>query len=187
MAQQHKQPHVPFGLLSLSLVFLTACQTAPEVHSATDPSANLSSYKTFGFPAQPGTNKGGYSTPLTGYFETAVAREMEARGFRKADSNPDLLVNFNANVKEQADIQSTPAMGYYGYRGGLYGGPQDVETVHYKVGTANVDVVDANQKKLLWEGVAEGELTQEAMKNPQAAVSNAVTQIFKKFPGAAPP
>ena len=31
--------------------------------------------------------------------------------------------------------------------------------MRYKVGTANIDVADAGKKKLLWEGVAEGELT----------------------------
>ena len=39
--------------------------------------------------------------------------------------------------------------GYYGYRGGMYGASwstSDVETVHYKVGTANIDVVDARKQ-----------------------------------------
>ena len=75
-------------------------------------------------------------------------------------------------------------MGYYGYRGGLYAAPE-VETVHYKVGTANVDVVDASKRKVVWEGRAEGELTDQAMKNPQAAVDKVVTQMFAQFPGRA--
>jgi hypothetical protein len=47
---------------------------------------------------------------------------MDARGYRKVDTNPDLLVNFNANVQEKADVESMPgpyAGGYYGYRGGM--------------------------------------------------------------------
>ena len=61
---------------------------------------------------------------------------MDARGYRKVDANPDLLVTFNANVKEQAEDESMPGpgVGYDGYRGSLYGGSQ-VETVQYKVGT----------------------------------------------------
>ena len=33
------------------------------------------------------------------------------------------------------------------------------ETMHYKVGTANIDVVDARRKQLIWVAVAEGRLT----------------------------
>ena len=47
----------------------------------------------------------------------------------------------------------------------------DVETVHYKVGTANIDVVDARKRELVWEGVAEGKLTDKVMKDPRAAVN----------------
>jgi Domain of unknown function (DUF4136) len=172
--------------LALAIAALAACESTPDVRSTLDPSADLSSYRTYAFVSQPGTNRGGYSTPLTSYFETAVSREMDARGYRKIDANADLLVNFSANVTEKADLQSIPGppIGYYGYRAGLYAAPS-VETIRYKVGTANVDVVDANKKKLLWEGVAQGELTDEAMKNPQPAVDKTVAQIFTKFPGHA--
>ena len=98
-----------------------------------------------------------------------MSRELDARDYRKADGNADLLVNFNANAREKVDILSTPgpAVGYYGYRTGLYArGPQVT---------------------LLWEGVAEGELTDEVMKNPQAAVDKAVAQIFTQIPGHAAP
>lgn len=170
----------------LVILILGACESTPKVHSQTDPSANLSSYRTFGFAAQPGTNRGGYTTPTTTNFENAITREMQARGYRKVDSDPDLLVNFNANSKEQADVVSTPGP-YYGYRGGLYAGyaAPDVQTVRYKVGTANIDVVDAKAKKLVWEGVAEGELTQSMMKNPQAAIDKVVAEMFMQFPGRA--
>jgi hypothetical protein len=106
---------------------------------------------------------------------------MDARGYRKVDANPDLLMNFNANVKEQADVESMPGpgVGYYGYRGGLYGGSQ-VETVHYKVGTANTDVVDASKRKVVWEGRAEGELNDQPMKNPQAGIDKVVTSWLRR-------
>src|SRR6516225_6579760 len=134
------------GLLALAALSLAGCETGPQVRSVTEPGANLASYHTYSFVAQPGTNRGGNVTPLTTFFETAITREMTARGFQHVDSGGDLLVNFNARVSEKADIQSTPGpgpyygYGYYGYRGGLYAGPE-VQTVRYKVGTANIDVV----------------------------------------------
>src|SRR6516165_11192253 len=186
---RHNHPGL-VSALAVILGLLVSCASTPQIAANTDPTANLSSYKTYGFVAQPGTNRGGNTTPLTTYFETSISKQRDARGYRKADANPDLLVNFNANVQERTDVQSTPApVGYYGYRGGLYAGGlyggADIETVHYKEGTANIDLVDASKRKVVWEGRAEGELSDEAMKNPQAAVEKVITQMFAQFPGRA--
>jgi hypothetical protein len=189
------------GTLVGVCVVLSACETQSiKTRSQTDPSANLSSYHTYGFVAEPGTNRSGYSTPITSYFKTAITREMNARGYTLAESNPDLLINFNTNAREQVDIRSTPSMsygvgygyGYYGYRGGMYAagpiGGTDVETVRYKQGTANIDVVDAAKKQLVWEGVAEGKITDKMMKNPQATIDGVITEMFAQYPvkGATP-
>jgi len=177
------------ALLATALV-LSACATGPKIRANTAPGANLQSYKTYTFPARLGTDRGDVQTPLTGYFKEAVQREMNARGYQFVEGgDADLWVNFHVNAKDQTDIRSTPSMsygvGYYGYRGGMYGGwgGTDVETVHYKVGTANIDVVDARQKQLVWEGVAEGKLTDKVMKDPRAAVNLVVTEMFKQYPG----
>jgi Domain of unknown function (DUF4136) len=178
------------SLVALAALMLAACETGPQVRSLSEPGSNLSSYRTYSFAANPGTNRGGNVTPLTTFFETAIAREMNARGYQQVPSGGDLLVNFNAHVTEKADIQSLPGpgpyygYGYYGYRGGLYAGPE-VQTVRYKVGTANIDVVDAKRKVVVWEGIAEQELTNDVMRNPQPAVDNVVTKMFAQFPGRA--
>jgi hypothetical protein len=181
--------------IGASLV-LAGC-AAPKINTRaqTAPSANLSAYKTYGFVAEPGTNRSGYSTPITGYFKSAITREMNSRGYTYSESSPDLLINFNTNAKENVDIRSTPTMsygmGYYGYRGGLYAagpiyGGNDVETVRYKTGTANIDVVDAAKKELVWEGIAEGKITSTMMKNPQATIDKVITDMFVNYPVKGP-
>ena len=178
------------SLIALAALMLAGCETGPRIRSVSEPGANLASYRTYSFAAQPGTNRGGNVTPLTTFFETAITREMNARGFQQVESGGDLLVNFNARVTEKADIQSTPGpgpyygYGYYGYRGGLYAG-SEVQTVRYKVGTANIDVVDAKRKVVVWEGIAEQELSDDVMRNPQPAIDNVVTKMFAQFPGRA--
>jgi hypothetical protein len=178
-------------VVAASLV-LSAC-AAPKINtrSQTDPSVNLASYHTYNFVAEPGTNRGGYSTPITSYFKTAISRELNARGYKLTEENPELLINFNTNAREQVDIRSTPSMsygyGYYGYRGGMYAtgpmyGGTDVSTVRYKQGTANIDVVDAAKKQLVWEGVAEGKITDTMMKNPQATIDTVITDMFANYP-----
>jgi hypothetical protein len=169
------------------------CASGPEIRINSAPDADLSAYSTFGFPEQTGTDRGGYSTFVTDYFKAAVRDEMEQRGYRYVDENPDLLVNFFANARERTQVRSRPTMsmgyGYYGYRYGLYGAwpmyAQDVDTVTYKVGTANVDVVDAREKQLIWEGVAEGRIKQSDMEQPKEAIRSVVSQLFTRFPGTA--
>jgi hypothetical protein len=68
--------------------------------------------------------------------------------------------------------------------GGISSAPE-VETVRYKVGTANIDVVDARQKKLVWEGLAEGKLTKKMMENPQATIDAVIADMFTKYPARA--
>ena len=183
-----------FLLVLAGALALASCSTGPKTRTDYDHKADFSAYRTFGFPEQTGTDRGGYSTLVTGHFKEATRRNMEARGYRFTDQNPDLLVNFFANVKDRTSVESSPSVyggyGYYGYRYGLYTAwplyqPRDVQTVHYKYGTANIDIADAKKKQLVWEGVAEGELSSKALEDPQNTIDTVVDKLFEKFPGRA--
>lgn len=117
--------------------------------------------------------------------KTSTQRELESRGLRQTTASPQLLVNFNVNVENRADVESTPAAGFYGYRAGMYemwaGYPQDVSTTHYKEGTLAIDLVDAAKQQLVWQGVAEGRMSKSALENPTAAIDKTVGQIFAKY------
>jgi hypothetical protein len=177
------------------LAGLAGCATTsgPEIRVDSAPGVDFSSYSTFGFPEQAGTDRAGYSTIVTSYFKDAVREQMEKRGYQYVDANPELLVNFFANVRERTEVRSAPAgsaaYGYYGYRYGLYDAwplyANDVRTVTYPVGTANIDIVDARKKQLIWEGVARGRIREADMDNPREAISNVVAQLFTRYGGTA--
>jgi hypothetical protein len=182
-----------FALLATVLLF-AGCASGPKLRSDHDGSADFTRYRSFGFVERPGTDRAGYSTLTTLHFKNAVTRQMQARGYVLDQSNPDLLVNFSASQRAQTDVNSMPTMnmgfGYYGYRYGLYSAwpmypMNDVQTVHYKVGTSNVDVVDARRKQLVWEGVAEGRLNEQMLQNPGSAIDAVVEAIFSKYPANA--
>jgi hypothetical protein len=189
--------HLKLSLASLAvaLAVLAGCASTPtaDIHVHAAPDAEFSRYSTFGFPEQTGTDRGGYSTLVTSYFKGAVREQMEQRGYHYVDENPDLLVNFYAKVHERTETRSDPtfsaAYGYYGYRYGLYGAwplyDRDIRTVTYPIGTANIDIVDARKKQMIWEGVAQGRIRDEDMDRPQEAISRTVTQLFARFPGRA--
>jgi hypothetical protein len=181
-------------MLALAAVLMTACATGPKIRTDHDPGANFANYRSYNFSAEPGTDRAGYSTLVTAHFKNAVSREMEARGYVRDESNPDLLVNFFTTVRERTDVQSTGGgrlslgLGYYGYRGGLYSAwpmYNDVSSTTYKVGTASIDIVDAARKQLVWEGVAEGRLSDKTLDNPGPTISSAVAEIFSKYPARA--
>jgi hypothetical protein len=178
-------------IIPLALALLAACSSGPRIRTDRDPAANFAAYRTYNFASELGTDRAGYSTLLTSRFKTAVSREMEARGYRLAD-DPDLLVNFFTSVREQTRMQSTPVVvgvDYYRYRNGLYVAwplyGEDVSTVHYQVGTASIDVVDAARKQLVWEGTAEGRLSRRVQKDPGPAIDKAVQEIFERYPARA--
>jgi hypothetical protein len=175
-------------IVSIALALITACASNPSVDAHRDETADFSAYKTFNFVKEPGTNRAGYSTLITTYFKDAVGRELAGRGYVLADEDPDLLVNFNTNVRYQLDARTVPTTpGYYDYRYGFYSykyGYNDV-VEQYPVGTANVDVVDAKRMQLVWEGIAEGILTDETMRDPRKAIDTAVTEMFKRYPARA--
>jgi len=176
-------------LAALALL-VAACAAGPEYRSDYDRSVDFTNYETYGFMENMATDKGAYSSLLTAHFENAIRREMDALGYRYAEADPDLLINVFANVEDVEAVRTrrTPNVGlnYYDYRYGMYGTfplyRNEVETVRYKQGTANIDVVDAEERRLIWEGVAEGRLSAAALQDPAAAVDVAVANMFDLYP-----
>lgn len=174
-------------LLLIALAFCTvACTSGPQVRTDSDPSANLSSYKTFGFFEELATDKSSYSTMITSRLKDATRRELMRRGYQEAAENPELLVNFSTNVDTRTEVQSTPSAGFYGYRAGMYGAwggyPTDVHTTHYKQGTLVIDLVDAAKRQLVWQAVAQGRLSKKAVENPAASIDKLIAEMFEKYP-----
>jgi hypothetical protein len=180
-------------LFVVAVLALAGCASGPDIRVDADPGVNVASYRTFAFFEPLATDNAGYSTLVTARLKDAARREMEARGYAYDTASPQLLLNFQLNIQERMDVRSSPSVGvgygYYGYRsyGAWAGYPVDVETTHYKTGTLNIDVVDAERKALVWQAVAEGRIKKEAMKNPGPAVDNAVTLLMANFPSRLEP
>ena len=176
--------------LAASTLAISGCASGPKVRSDAAANTNFSAYKTFGFIPQPATDKAGYATLVTQHFKDAISNEMTALGYQYSENDADLLINFNSNVETRTDVRSMPASSmhysYYHYRRGFYIGlplyTNDVDTIRYKYGTVNIDVVDAAQKQLIWEGISEGTLKKSDLDNPKQAIANVVSLIFQQYP-----
>lgn len=162
------------------LALLAACASGPKLRIDRDPAANLSAYRTFGFFEQSTTDRARYTTILTTRLQQATRQQLEQRGYIYSDANPDLKVNFLLNVVDKQELRSTGGSFYRPYRG-WYGSP--VETVDYRKGTLSIDMVDAARNALVWQGVAEGRISEKTASEPGAAIEQVVREIFAGFSG----
>jgi hypothetical protein len=181
-----KAQFVKAAMLALaSVLLLSACSSPPRVYSNEDPEAVFSTYKTYAFQDKLGTDRPEYTSLLSQYLKVAVQREMNARGYREVETNPDLLVNFYVTTKEKIRSTSTPAYGgYYGYRPyGTWGGYAGYETTitQYTEGTLTIDVVEAKRDQLVWEGTLVDRIYGDQAENLRARVDEAVLYLFAEY------
>jgi hypothetical protein len=185
--------NVRLATAGVALVALLAgCATGPDIRADYDKTADFGTYRTYGFVSAAGTDTGEFKSLATQVLQAAASREMEARGYARAE-NPDLVINFKGKLEEKTDIESTPAPYYgpaWGYRGwygapyggyGAYGGTE-VTTRRYNVGTLVMDVVDREKRQVVFQGGLEDVVTKEMMQNREQTITNAVAQIFSKYP-----
>jgi hypothetical protein len=169
-----------FLCVTVSVLVLSGCATRPEIRLDKDPSFDTGGYQTFAFFEPTGTDKSRYTTLLSGRLKDATRDELERRNYVYNESNPDLKVNFHLSVMDRQDVRVTPAgIGPFGgYR--LWG--SEIDTVNYKHGTLSIDVVDAKQNQLVWQGIAEGRINRKAIENPGPVVEQTVSEVFTSFP-----
>jgi len=180
------------------LLVLSACAPSVKVRTDSDPGVDLSQYQTWGFFSQLGIEGDNYSSLLGQHFRQAVADQMDARGFTQADT-PQIQVNVSIGSEEKMQVNTyTDPYLYGGYRGlyggGYYGGPwggygyggTQTTVRQYTEANVYIDLVDANEHKMIWQGVATFTLTDKMQKQMRETVYNTVNKIFEQFPVPAP-
>lgn len=175
--------------LLLVALLLAACATGPRVRTDYDPSADFSRYRTWGFYKPIAMEESGYSTWISDRIKDNVRREMEARGYRYAESDPDLQVNFQGIVREKTDVWSVPRTDYqyfYSYRRRSYFAVpfwyDETQVNQYTEGTLTVDLVDAERNRMVWTGAAIGRVTRKTPQERLAEVDTAIASIFAQYP-----
>ncbi len=174
-------------LAGAGALLLNACASTPNTFSQTDPNADFDSYRTYGFHDDPATNTAEYESLVTNFLKVSVAQQLDARGMTYDPEDPDVVVNFFLNTKEKVQSRSVPTMsGYYGYRDPFFdpwpGYAYETRIDQYTEGTLNIDVADAAERKLVWEGSAVGRITEEFVRNLEKGLDQAVAAIFVNYP-----
>ena len=91
----------------LALLLLAGC-AGNNIRSDYDRSADFSQYRSYNFFDDAGPDNTEYQSFFSRYMIAAISREMDARGYTQAD-DPDILINFNAILREKTDVRTVPA------------------------------------------------------------------------------
>jgi len=190
----HKIMSGKFITVFVSLILLavmSGCASKAKLRSAYDDSVDFAQYTTYNYYESAKTNDSDYQGLFSQYMVTAIDKEMQARGYTLSAA-PDLLVNFHVQMQDKTKVTTSPSMGmsggYYGYRRGFYdpwmgyGYGTDTHVSQYTEGTFNIDLVDPKLKRLVWETVGVGRITEEKLENMREGVRNGVPRFFALYP-----
>jgi len=178
--------------LAGAAVLLASCASKPTIESDYDHTIDFSQYKTYGFFNPMGIENPNYSSIYGSIFRAAISKEMESRGYKTSD-NPDLMINVSGRLQDKTRVTTTsdPYMsgGYYGYRRGAYGawgGYGYGTTTHvsnYTEGTINVDMVDRELRRMVWEGVAVGRVNEKnTSEDTRNNINAGIQEMFAGYP-----
>lgn len=164
----------------LILLILSSCNSI-KVYSDYDRGIAFNQYKTFGFHKK-GIDKAQISDLDKKRILRAIENELTKKGMSKSET-PDLLVSIFTKEREQVDvIQYNAAWGYgwgWGWNPYVWGGQTFVNT--NIEGTLFIDLIDAQQKELIWQGQGIGNLTQDREKKEER-INEFVAKILAQYP-----
>ena len=177
--------------LGAVLMLLAACASTPQVRSNVNPNVDFTAFKTYNFASPFGTDRpNGVETPLTSMAKVSLSRIMESKGYTLADE-PDLLVNAFVSTQQKMSVVEVPTADpyFYGYRYGGYNtwGGYRTQVNEYTQGTLVVDLVDARNNMLAWEGHAEQRLKSNRDPLTQARVDSVMDLVMVQYTHSAAP
>ena len=163
-------------LLSTSAVF------GQKVTVDVEPTANFSTFKTFGW----AEGMVARNPVVSQMIIAAVESELTARGLTKSADNPDIKIAVAAAVG--MDIQTVgPSWNLNHITWGGYTNPAAVMNI--STGTLLVDLIDTKKDISILRGVAKETLTRSPSadmtadaKSVDKLIKKAVSKIFKKYP-----
>ena len=178
-----------FALPALALMLLASC-TSVRVLSDYNKEADFNGYKSYAF-YKTGIDKAHISDLDKKRILRAIDAEMGSRGLTKS-KNPDILISIFTKEREQVDIYNNYWGGgfgwgwnpwYWGPGPGFYGNGANVST--RTQGSLYIDLIDAKNKELVWQGKGEGTLANiKNIEKKEERIREFVTEILQQYPPA---
>jgi hypothetical protein len=156
-------------LLLFLLVAVPACRGI-DVRTTHDPEVDFAKLQTYAFAAAPpqATTAVG-DTSLIGL----IGANLEAKGLRRSDQNPDVLVAVHRSISGSVN---TTSLGYE-----MHGGR--MRSYALQEGTLVVDLVDPKRKTSIWRGTATGAFrADQDQESRRAMLSDLLREMFADYP-----
>lgn len=174
---------LPIVLIAL---VITSCSSV-RVAADYDKNAEFDNYKTFAF-FKTGIDKAEISDLDKRRILRAIEAELLAQGYTKSE-NPDLLVSIFTKSTQRVNVYNN-AWGWGNWGWGGWGGfgpgwgwGWNQPSVSTRTeGVLYVDLIDANKKELVWQGMGTGLLTQKSVEKKEEKIKEFVTKIMQKYP-----
>ncbi len=177
-------------LLAL-LIVVTSCSSI-KVAADYDKDASFSEYKTFAF-FKTGIDKAEVSDLDKRRILRAIESELLAKGYVKSE-NPDILVSLFTKSQQRVDVYNNawgmggwgwggfgPGWGWGGFGPGWGMGWNQPNVSTSVQGHLYIDLIDANKKELVWQGMGTGYLSRK-MDKKEERIKEFVTEIMTKYP-----
>ncbi len=177
-------------LAAFTILFFSHCSNKLTITSDYDKDTDFTPYKTYSFYGWAKNSDQIINQINKDRIESAVAAEMEKRGYTYIESGGDLTVSLFIQLDQQKGVTAYTdhySMSPYGYRYGPgWGWGYGYSTTRYQeydyvVGTLVIDIFDHQQKKLIWQGVG-SQTVDEKPDNREYGIQRAVRGIMSKYP-----
>ncbi|MFT4611332.1 MAG: hypothetical protein ACJA1H_000624 [Glaciecola sp.] len=168
------------------ILAITSCSSV-KVAADYDKEANFDDFKTFAF-FKTGIDKAEISDLDKRRILRAIESELLAQGYTKSEK-PDLLVSIFTKSQQRVDVYNNNwgvgGWGWGGYgrwgMGGVGGWNQQPSVSTRSEGTLFIDLIDAKEKELVWQGMGTGYISQNVEKKDER-IKEFVSKVMEKFP-----
>jgi hypothetical protein len=155
------------------------------VKTDTDPDSNLDKYKTFYWASQVDDKLDSgflfmHDLALKEDIREAVKHEMEGRGYKVDQANPDLIVNFRV-FEEPSTLKGYESYGTSYWSGQTVADRENLLTYEVQPGTLLISLLEKKSGHIVWQGFASGLLKEKEFEKDEAKIKQAVNLIFEEY------
>jgi hypothetical protein len=173
-------------LILFLLMSLAVSGQEVAIHSYKEDEVDFRKYRTYFWASQAVSpqDEGSYflkDLVLKSDIRDAVYGELEGRGYRMNESDPDLLVNFRVFEKGRA-LKGTEGYGpAYWEKSEFFSNDAGTNEIKVEAGTLIISLLEKDSGKVVWQGFASGLIDKEEFIRNEGKIREAVSLIFEEY------
>jgi hypothetical protein len=182
-------------IVLLGLLFFTASCSSVKIKNNWDKEVEFDSFKTYSLFPWDQHNEEILNDYDKMTIQGAIKNEMNSRGYKHVEKNGELIISTFVIIEEKTSYQAYNYHygGWAGYGGGwgYYGGPgyygsgltptSTIYSTDYNQGTLIIDIFRLKDKRLVWQGIASGEVQTDLEKRDKR-LPMTISQVFRRYP-----